>query len=416
MSDQPVFPRRVLIGWISAAVALFAVTLYFMASGDSSGGGDRIGPSTFSHSAIGYAGIAEVLQRQGFSVVKSQYDSLAKASPGSVVVIAEPRTDAASESTIRSLLASNATMLLVLPKWTGGPSEDHPGWLGSLAEGQIGDAKWTLRLIAPKAEVTREPNKVFWTINALRIAPSIDQPIQLMRGQPPLHPIVAAPEGMLIGEVVRGNRRIWVLSDPDIIANQGFGRDNNAALVVAAIKRLRRANGSVIFDETVHGFVARPASPFLLLFRFPFVVATIQGLIAVALLLWATLGRFGAPQSLPPPLSAGRSGLLQNMASLIEFTGHQETIIRRYILETVRDVGRQLHAPRGISGNALVAWLQRVGSARAVETDCGAVIRQIDELPEGRRRNISTLVRLARQIHQWKGEIIDGRVSHPRGH
>lgn len=415
MSDQPIFPLRVLIGWISAAVALFAVTLYFMASGDSSGGGDRVGPSTFSRSAVGYAGIAEVLQRQGVAVVKSQYDSLAKASPGSVIVIAEPRTNAASESTIRSLLASNATILLVLPKWTGRPSEDHPGWLGSLAEGQIGDAKWMLRLIAPKAEVTRERNKVLWTTNTLRIAPSIDQPIQLIHGQP-LRPIIAAPEGMLIGEIVRGNRRLWVLSDPDIIANQGFGRNPNAALVVAAIKQLRGANGSVIFDETVHGFVARPASPFLLLFRFPFVVATVQGLVAVAILLWATLGRFGAPQSLPPPLSAGRGGLLQNMASLIEFTGHQETVIRRYVLETVRDVGRQLHAPRGISGNALVAWLQRVGSARGVETDCGAVIRQIEDVPEGRRRNLSTLVRLARQIHQWKGEIIDGRVSHPRGH
>jgi hypothetical protein len=414
MNDQPIFPFRVLIGWISAAVALFAIALYFMASGDS-GGGDSIGPSTFSRSAVGYAGIAEVLQRLGVAVVKSQYDSLAKASAGSVVVIAEPRTNAASEATMRALIATNATILLVLPKWSGAPSEDHPGWLGTLGERQVGDALWTLKLVAPKAEVTRERNKVFWTTNALGIAPTIDQPIQLIRGQP-LRPIVAAPEGMLIGEIVRGNRRIWVLSDPDIISNQGFGQGNNAALSVAAINRLRAADASVIFDETVHGFLARPASPFLLLFRFPFVVATIQGLVAVALLLWATLGRFGAPQSLPPPLNAGRSGLLQNMASLIEFTGHQETIIRRYVLETVRDVGRQLHAPRGISGNALVAWLQRAGSARSVETDCGAVIRQIEDMPEGRRRNLSTLVRLARQIHQWKGEIIDGRVSHPHGH
>jgi hypothetical protein len=413
MSDEPIFPLRVLIGWICAAVVLFAVTLYFMASGESSGG-DRTGPSTFSRSAIGYAGIAEVLQQQGLAVVKSQYDSLAKVSPGSVVVIAEPRTNAASESSIRTLLKANA-ILLVLPKWAGEPSEDHSGWLGSLGERPMAEAAWTLKLVAPKAEVARQRTKVSWTINALGIAPSIDQPIQLIKGAP-LRPIIAAPEGMLIGEIVQGNRRIWVLSDPDVIANQGFGRDTNAALSVAIFKRLRGPSGSVIFDETVHGFLTRPASPFLLLFRFPFVVATIQGLIAVALLLWATLGRFGAPQSLPPPLNAGRSGLLQNMASLIEFTGHQETIIRRYVLETVREVGRQLHAPRGISGNALVAWLQRVGSARGVETDCGAVIRQIEDMPEGRRRNLSTLVRLARQIHQWKGEIIDGRVSHPRGH
>ena len=69
-------------------------------------------------------------------------------------------------------------------------------------------------------------------------------------------------------------------------------------------------------------------------------IATAQGLIAIALLLWATMARFGAPQQAPPPLQAGRGGLLQNMARLIEFTGHQGPIITRYIQETVRDVAR----------------------------------------------------------------------------
>ena len=50
--------------------------------------------------------------------------------------------------------------------------------------------------------------------------------------------------------------------------------------------------------------------------------------------------------------------------------------------ETVRDVARQLHAPRGLSGEALTAWLQRVGTARGVEVDCGAVVRRASELGE----------------------------------
>jgi len=413
VSDEPVFPRRVLIGWISAAVALFAVTLYFMGSGET-GGADRTGPSTYSRSAIGYAGIAEVLHQLGVSVVKSQYNSLEKLSPASVLVIAEPQTTARSEAAIRTLLAADK-ILLVLPKWAGQPSEEHPGWLRSVGERPIAEALWTLKLVAPGGDVLRQRDAVSWTTNMLGLVPGLDQEIQLIRG-PPLRPIIAASQGMLVGEIVDRNRRIWVLSDPDVIANQGFARDANAALSVALIERLRSAGGSVVFDETVHGFLARPASPFLLLFRFPFVVATVQGLIAVALLLWATLARFGAPQSLPPALSAGRSGLLHNIANLIEFTGHQEVIVRRYVQETVRDVGRQLHAPRGISGNALVAWLVRVGQARGVETDCGAVIGQVADMTEGRRRNLATLVRLARQIHQWKGEIVDGRSSHPRDH
>jgi hypothetical protein len=150
-----------------------------------------------------------------------------------------------------------------------------------------------------------------------------------------------------------------------------------------------------------------------LMFRFPFIVATAQGLLAIALLLWATLGRFGAPQSAPPPLSAGREGLLQNMAKLIEFAGHQQVMIRRYVQETVRDVARQLHAPRGLSGDAMIAWLQRVGRARGVEADCGALMRQADQLRQARLRDQSSLVRLAREIHRWKGEILDRRSRHP---
>jgi hypothetical protein len=413
VSEQPIFSRRILIAWISAAIALFAVALYFMAGGEV-GGGDYTGPSTFSRSAIGYAGIAEVLRRVGVPVVKSQHNSREKLSPESVLVVAEPALNTQSEATARELLAANK-VLLVLPKWSGRRSEEHPGWLDSLNARPVWQAQRVFNLVLPQGTVSREPNEVAWTTNAFRLVPTIDKPIQLISGVT-LRPIIAGDHGMLIGEIVTGNRRIWVLSDPDLVSNQGIGRNNNAALFVAAIERLRGPGGSVVFDETVHGFLARPTSPFLLLFRFPFVVATVQGLIAMALLLWATLARFGAPQSLPPALSSGRGVLLQNIAGLIEFTGHQEMIIRRYVLETIRDVGRQLHAPREISGDALVAWLQRVGSARGVDIDCGAVVRQMEGLTVGRRRNLWTLVRLARQIYQWRGEIIDGRVSHPRDH
>jgi hypothetical protein len=426
MNGEPVFSRRLLMGWIAGAVAVFAVSLYFMGGGELSGP-DSTGPSTFSRSAIGHAGIAEVLARLGLPVVKSRYNSLEKLTPGSVLVIAEPRPSRQSEEVIRTLLKAD-TILLVLPKWTGQPSEQTAGWLREVKERSTVDAQWALKLVAPRAEVVRESSNVKWTTNVLGLAPSLAAPIQLMRGAG-LRAIIAADRNILVGEITDGNisdgkRKIWVISDPDVISNHGLAREANAALAVALVKRLRGGlpgappqageGGSVVFDETVHGYVAKPLSPFLLLFSFPFVVATAQGLIAIALLFWATLARFGAPQSAPPPLSAGRGGLLQNMANLIEFTGHQQVIVTRYVQETVRDVARQLHAPRGLSGEALVAWLQRVGSARGVDVDCGALIRREVELGTARRRDPSSLVRLARDIHRWKGEILDGRSRHPR--
>jgi hypothetical protein len=410
--SEPTFPRRLLVGWIAGAVLVFAISLYFM-GGDELGGPDTVGPSTFSRSAIGYEGIADVLQQLSVAVVKSRSSSLDKLSPGSVLVIAEPMHTAQTEETIRTLLKA-PTILLVLPKWIGLPSEEKPGWLQKVAQAPPADARWTLNLVAPRGEVVREAGSIAWTTNTLQIAPNVDAPVQLVRGDR-LRPVIGAMQGMLVGEISDKDHKIWVLADPDVLSNHGIARPDNAALAVAMINKLGRRDGGVVFDETVHGFLVRTASPFLLMFRFPFVVATAQGLIAALLLLWATLGRFGAPQIAPAPLSAGREGLLSNMAKLVEFTGHQDVMVRRYVQETIRDVAAQLHAPRELAGSALIAWLKRVGLARGVAIDCEAVLLDA-ETATARRRNASLLVRLARDIHQWKGEIVDGRARHPRAH
>jgi uncharacterized protein DUF4350 len=413
MSGEPIFPQRVLVGWIAAAVAVFAISLYFMGGGQL-GDPAAIGPSTFSRSAIGHAGIADVLQRLNFPVVKSQYNSLDKLTSGSVLVIAEPAPGGQSEHAIRTLLKAD-TILIVLPKWTGQRSEKKPEWLAQVNERNISDAQWALRLVAPRADVARQSTPVTWTTNTLGLAPNVVEPTQLIRGDR-LVPIIGSADGMLIGEIADRNRKIWILSDPDVISNYGLARAGNAALAAALIARLRGPNGAVVFDETIHGFTAQSSNPFTLMFRFPFVIATAQAAIAIALLLWASIARFGAPQTAPAPLSVGRQGLLQNVANLIEFTGHQQVMIRRYVQETIRDAARQLHAPGGLAGEQLVTWLQRVGTARGVEVDCGAVVQRASELADARRRDLTQLVRLARDIHRWKREIIDGPSRNSRTH
>jgi hypothetical protein len=295
----------------------------------------------------------------------------------------------------------------VLPKWTGLPSRKKSAWLGEAALLPPVAVDWALHLVAPRAD-SLEVASAAWTTNAFSTAPNLEAPIHLIRGGG-LRPIIGDKDGMLLGEVPSRGRIVWVLADPDFIDNHGLAHAGNAALAVAVIQRLRGRSGHVVFDETIHGFVTEPASPVLLLFRFPFVMATIQAAIAIALLLWATLGRFGAPQPSPPATGAGRQALLLNIAKLVEFTGHQEVMVKRYVVETVRDVARQLHAPRGLSTAKLTAWLERVGAARSVETDCGPLIAEAEALGQGRRRNPASLVRLAREIHRWKGEIIDGR-------
>src|SRR6266851_5663191 len=158
---EPVFSRRLLMGWIAGAVAVFAISLYFMGGGELTGP-DSVGPSTFSRSAIGHAGIADVLAQLAIPVVKSRSSSLEKLSPGSVLVIAEPRHSGQSEDAIRTMLKAR-TILLVLPKWIGTPSEQKPGWLQAVVERPALDAQWTLELVAPKGEVVRERSAVEWS-------------------------------------------------------------------------------------------------------------------------------------------------------------------------------------------------------------------------------------------------------------
>ncbi|HXW25218.1 MAG TPA: DUF4350 domain-containing protein [Xanthobacteraceae bacterium] len=409
--SEPVFSRRLLIGWIGAAVATFALSLYFMGRPGQPGAG-AVGPSTFSRSAIGHAGFADMLQRLGVTVVKSRYNSVDKLGKDGVLVIAEPRPTALSEPALRALLDARA-ILLVLPKWAGRASETKPGWVSAVEEKSVPEAEWAFKLLSARGEVVRVPQAPAWTTNALARTPRLSAPVQLVRSQD-LRPIVAGATGILLGELNR-NRAIWILADPDVIANHGIGQADNAALALAAIDRLRGRGGPVVFDETVHGYLAQPANPLALLVQFPFVVATIQVAAALGLLLWATIARFGAPQSAPPPLSAGRQGLLQNVAELIAFAGHQQVMVRRYVQETVRETARQLHAPRGLSAPALSAWLTRVGEARGVSVDCAALVGEVETLGDGRRADLSPLVRIARDIHRWRREIIDGRSRHSRG-
>jgi hypothetical protein len=411
MTAQPVFSPRLLIGGIAAAAVTFVCSLYFMGGGGDVSATDNVGPGSFSRSAIGHAGFADVLSRLGISVVKSQYDSLAKLGPGSVLVVGEPRRGALPEAGIRDLLNAR-TVLLVLPKWRGEPSERHRGWITEATPAALAEAQWALGLIGDRGEVVRVPSTGNLRVNQLHAAPTLAAPMQLVKGGR-LLPLVAFADGVLVGEIRERNRRLLVLADPDVIANHGLAEPGNAELAVALIGLLRGAGGRVVLDETVHGFLKPPASPLMLLFRFPFVVVTMQALIAVALLLWATLARFGAPQAAPPPLDAGKQGLIDNAAKLLEFAGHRQVMLKRYVHATIRDVARQIHAPRGLSETALVAWLQRVGRARAIGIDCAEVLRRADAAA-GDARSQTTLV--ARDIYQWKRGILDGHSGDSHDH
>jgi hypothetical protein len=393
------FSPRVLVIWVAVASLLFVAMILFMMFGSPE---RPTGPSAFSSSAIGYAGIADVMRRLGTPVVKSRGGSLAKLDAHGVLIVAEPMPSI-SPQRLRSLLTANK-VLLVLPKWIGQPSEKVPGWIEDASLAPEDSPRSIARIAAPGADIVRLDAAPAWTTNEIHRAPVITEKPQLIKSNR-LRPVVGSSDGMLIGELSNNQHRLWILADPDVLENHGLAK--NAAFDAALVNELRGADGNIVFDETIHGFTEQPASPFHILFEWPFVLATIQGLVAVALLLWATMGRFGLPLTAPIALPSGKTRLIENTAKLFALARYQPVIVRRYVYAMIRDAGRALHAPAGLTDSALIAWLQRTGQARDIDIDCAAVLTAAGELGSG-SQTYTSMAALARDIFRWKQEIVDG--------
>jgi len=399
---------RVAAVWIAAVILLVIGTIALAIFAPAST--YTVAPSAFSRSAIGYAGIADVMHRLGARVVKSRKDSVAQLDPAGVLVLAEPSSGASTTQMSRLLNAH--TVLLVLPKWNGKESGSRRGWIESAellppsfprAASQVGNV-----------DVVRVPRVTSWSRNEIGRAPVISQGgVQLIKSSR-LRPVIGSDSGMLVGELRTGARRLWVLADPDPLQNHGLADPDNAVFAVTLINALRGADGNVVFDEVMHGFEDKGGSPFRLLFEFPFVLATAQGAIAVALLLWATMRRFGAPMSPPEELPSGKRSLIEATANLLDFARHRPIIIQRYVHAIVQDVARQLHAPPGLSEGALIDWLRRTARVRDAQIDCGAVVRKVDELVAGGRSALAPLAAQARDIFRWKREVTDGGSAYSR--
>ncbi len=404
-SEEPIFERRVLIRWSVAAVAAFVAALFFMAHTDSDAP-DPIGPTVESRSALGYAGIYDILEKTGTPVVHTRSRAREMLGDGGVLVIAEPHIAPQDTAVALTLLRVDAA-LLILPKWEGAESKGHPGWIERADLTRFLTVQSALGLVDMRGEVKRGPAPTQWDRNILGVTPVIAAPLQTVISKR-LRPIVANGDQILVGELKRDGKRVFVLSDPDVLSNHGLENPTNAAFAAALFAELRTGDGPIVFDEALNGATGSGPNIVSHLFKLPLLPGTLLVIAAAMLLLWATMPRFGIPDPPRPALESGKRGLIDNIASLMGLSGHRPIIVGRFVDATIREVAQRLHAPRGLSGRALTDWLQRVGKARGVEIDCAAALEHAQTLAAGGAPDPATLVSLARDITLWKQEMIDG--------
>jgi hypothetical protein len=220
--------------------------------------------------------------------------------------------------------------------------------------------------------------------------------------------VVAAGGRVLVGEQIDRNRRIWVVSDPDMLSNHGLFNGRNAEFAIRLVNALRPVRGEVVFNEEVAGHGAPSANPLTLMLQFPFVVVTLQLLAALALLLWAAMPRFGLPIPAPEMLAAGKQRLIENAATLLSHSSHPEIIIASYVRLSIRGVARELRSPAGLDWKRMIDWLTRVGNSRGVAVDFPTLVRRAEDLATSRAESTSILVQIVQDTYRWKREILNG--------
>ncbi len=413
---------RSTLGWIvGVGVASFVLALLLSAFGDDLFEKPTADANSFSRSALGHRALSELLQSVGIGVVSRRTPGTG--TPGLVrpVIAAEPDPEAERlPELVKEALASQAPLVVVLPKWLGMPHRKKPGWIGAAElrpEVSVGQVLENLGADGlEKARIERDEGPQVRGCSAgWRSAASagiIDYrvdlaPAQLLAPGPGLEAEVTCGKGLLIARHKHGpgQPEIYLISDPDLLNNHGLGDGDNAVLVYDFLTHRLGAKG-VILDETIHGFQRTPG---LLAeaFRFPLLLAVLQALVLTGVLLWAGMGRFGKPVPPPAGLGNGRQVLIDSTARLLTYGGHGAESLARYFHQTLRALASGLGLSSDAPDSAVLERLQRISRERRLGMDLYTLQEQVKHPPGG---EVATdwALSIAQDIYRWRQEMTDG--------
>ena len=387
--DNILSPRMAF--WLLAiGIAALAGSILLGVFGDRQVGRTS-GGNAYSSSAVGHAAFVALLKARDIPTAVSRIPSAGRLGPRTVTVLAQPDPEINAEA-LRAILDGDTRVLLVLPKWSTRASSRDPGWIESAS--LIPERRFDrlIGMIANNMHLVRPEGPQAWSGRLAGDGPEIAN-LQLLQS-PRLRPLIETQDGILLGLLTYSGARVAVLSDPDLLSNAGLHRGANAAIALAMIEHLLPRDGSVVVDETIHGFV-HADSIWTFLLTPPWLGATLLALLAAVLTVWLAAVRFGAALAGAPAMRSGKTSLVANGAGLLVHGGHLGHIVARYGAATVADVAERLRI-----GGAGDEEIQRTLLDEAAQRR-GLTLR-IGQVRHDRP------VAAARHYHAWKREMLGG--------
>ncbi len=395
------FKRRTLLALLGVAAAAFVAMAYFAIDDDAPRGGhEAAGTTGASRSAVGYRAFIELLRRFEPSVVSRMTRT---DTPAALRLLLAP-ADAAE---VRYVVASRTgPALIVLPKWR----TQRDGLADRVHAARLltpETVRALAREVAADIEIVRPAAVAAWRAAEIRGAPELRQP-QLVTSRL-LCPLLSSAEGMLIGRLC-ARPDVIVLADPDLLANHGLWRGENATVAMNLVARIRRGDGTILALESDAAAAAAARSLWKLMLTPPFLAITIAFVIAAGVALWMAALRFGPPTKESEGPAAGIFTLIDVGAGLLHARSHGGRVLRRYAELQALDLGRRLRAPRATSSPGEIGgWVDASGRRRAAGPGYAELMRQVDTIEGAPKSDPAAVIGTAGRLFRWWEDSLHGR-------
>jgi hypothetical protein len=394
-NDIQPFSATVTVALMAVGVLCFVgfVVLFAFAQGPNVQDG---GTHAASRSAVGFAGLVELLQATGTPTLASR--SLERAAAGGLLVLTPPPGKAPPPNLVN---AARGSVLLILPKWRAAPLGSHPGWVQTTGLLSTETVLTTLPGNGARTTLKRRIGTQAPELSAMngftKIIASgpIDQLQVLEHGLwKPL--LTDQGAGMVLGTDGKG---LYVLSDPDLLDNAGLASESGAVAAMSLISGL--ANGqSVTFDLSLDG-LGRSRNPLRAIFEPPLLGATLCAAAACLLAGLLSAVRFGPALPVRRRFELGKTSLTANSAALIARAGREAHMASPYA-RLCRDLAaRAMGIPKRFGPAETNEALDRLQTPET--PGINALLAAAASV-----HNRTGLLTLAQTLYRWRRELRRG--------